>query len=58
MSKHYNIKKDSEFLIQKDIGKVTIFYLENKLYQNSFILTLGQAACDFGRGVEFRTFKS
>lgn len=46
MSKHYNIKKDSEFLIQKDMGKVTIFYLENKLYQNSFILTLGQAACD------------
>lgn len=46
MSKHQNIKKDSAFLIRKGMGKVTIFYLENKLYQNSFILTSGQAAYD------------
>lgn len=46
MSKHHNSKKDSAFLIRKEMGKVTIFYLENKLYQNSFMLTLGQAAYD------------
>lgn len=28
------------------MGKVIIFYLENNLYQNSFILTSSQAAYD------------
>lgn len=28
------------------MGKVTIFYLDNQLYPNSFILTSSQAAYD------------